>query len=130
MQTLRGCDRRRVEFAPCGRVRRGAIAPVPSWFFGREGLLCLRGESREAREAAGKKEGVMGRLQGWALETRTRYASVWTAVSGAAILGIMAISGLSQRELAVGIAAAPIAYLVHGWIWYPRARRRLTAGAG
>lgn len=72
----------------------------------------------------------MGPLQVWTLESRLRYATVWTLLNGACVLGIMALSGLSRIEVLFAIPAGLVGFLVHGWIWYPRTKRRVAARRG
>jgi hypothetical protein len=70
-------------------------------------------------------------LNDWALVSRIRYAAVWTGVNALTYVGLMAAFGsLSTRGLRLAIPWVLIAFLVHGWIWYPRAKKRLTARHG
>lgn len=69
-----------------------------------------------------------GRFQTWMLESRTRYGLVQGGIGILIILGVGVVSGSlpSSRGLPFVIPAVLLSFLVHGWIWYPRAKRRLT----
>jgi hypothetical protein len=68
-----------------------------------------------------------GRFQAWTLESRTRYALVWAGVNALVVLGLGVLLGsLSvQHALLLAIPAVLVGALVHGWLWYPRAKPKL-----
>ena len=73
------------------------------------------------------------RLQAWALVSRTRFALFQTASSAGIVLGLSALfQGIeSLREnLWFVIVVVLIAFLLNAWVWYPRAKRRLTTRPG
>lgn len=73
------------------------------------------------------------RLQAWALVSRTRYGLVQTAISGAIVLGINTFSnGIDSllENLWLVILVVLIAFALNAWVWYPRAKRRLTTRPG
>ncbi len=76
--------------------------------------------------------GSPGRLTAWTLVSRTRYALVWTGVNAVVVLGLMALFGsYSMRSvLPFAIPVVLISFLLNGWIWYPRAKRKLTTRPG
>ena len=67
------------------------------------------------------------RLQAWALESRTRYALVQTAISAGIVLGLGAFFGgidsLSDN-MWFTIVVVLIAFVLNAWVWYPRAKRK------
>ena len=77
----------------------------------------------------------MSRLQAWTLESRTRYALVWGGINAALFGGLMlllATFGDRTARYAVESAALAlvISVLAQGFIWYPRAKRKLTTPRG
>ena len=73
------------------------------------------------------------RLQAWALESRTRYALVWGGIIPVLTVGGMSVpfGSLSlPRDLLIVFPVTLISLLVHGCIWYPRQKRRLTTHQG
>ncbi|HYP23187.1 MAG TPA: hypothetical protein VEV43_06415 [Actinomycetota bacterium] len=63
-------------------------------------------------------------LRTWTLATRIRYAVVMTATNALVVTGIAALAGsLSRSSLGAAIPFGAIAFVVHGWFWYPRAKR-------
>lgn len=68
------------------------------------------------------------RLQTWTLESRVRYALVQVGIAILIVGGMsVAFGSLSlPRDLLFAIPIALLALLVHGFIWYPRAKRKLT----
>ena len=69
------------------------------------------------------------RLQAWTLESRTRYALVQTAISAGIVLGISVLSrgfDTLSDDFWVVIVVAVIAFVLNAWVWYPRAKRKLT----
>ena len=68
----------------------------------------------------------MTRLQAWTLESRTRYALVMSGINVLIVGGMLvAFESVSlPRDLLILIAATLMSVLVHGWIWYPRAKRK------
>ena len=76
----------------------------------------------------------MSRLQAWTLESRTRYALVWGGINAAVLGGLMfllATFGDTPNRFALEFTALAlvISPLAQGFIWYPRAKRRLTTQA-
>ena len=69
-------------------------------------------------------------LNEWTLVSRTRYALVWTGVNGLVVFGLIALFGSFSLPdvLWFAIPALVLSFLMQGWVWYPRAKRRLTAG--
>lgn len=76
--------------------------------------------------------GSPGRLNNWTLVSRTRYALVWGAIGALIVLGLPVLLGSIslQRALLLAIPALLISSLAQGWIWYPRAKRKLSARHG
>lgn len=72
------------------------------------------------------------RLQAWTLESRLRYALVQAGMAILIVSGLaFAFGSLSlPRDLLFVIPVALISLLVHGWIGYPRAKRKLTTHPG
>lgn len=68
-------------------------------------------------------------LNDWTLASRIRYASVWGGINAAVFLGLgLVLGSLSvQRALILAVPAALVAFLAQGWIWYPRAKKKLAA---
>jgi hypothetical protein len=64
--------------------------------------------------------------------SRTRYALVWAGMSVLVVLGLpVALGTLSVKSaLLLAIPAALISFLVHGWIWYPLAKKKAEARHG
>ena len=61
------------------------------------------------------------------LGSRLRYASVKTAITFGIVLGLIAlIDGPEalRRGLWFTILIAVIAFVLNGWVWYPRATRK------
>ena len=77
----------------------------------------------------------MGRLQAWALGSRTRYALVWGGINAAvwgALMALEATFGEKSVRSAVALTAVAlvVGVLAQGFIWFPRAKRKLTTDRG
>jgi hypothetical protein len=71
-------------------------------------------------------------LTEWTLVSRTRYALVWGPINVLVVFGLMLLSGYVslQRLLLFGVPIALLSCLAQAFIWYPRAKRKLTAETG
>ena len=69
-------------------------------------------------------------LNKWVLASRIRFALVQTAISAGIVLGLTALVN-GTNTLRGGwwfmIVMVVIAFLLNGWVWYPRAKRKSTA---
>ena len=71
-------------------------------------------------------------LTEWTLVSRTRYALVWGSINVLVVFGLMLLSGYVsvQRLLLLGIPIALLSCLAQAFIWYPRAKKKVTTPAG
>jgi hypothetical protein len=72
-------------------------------------------------------------LNGWLLASRIRFALVQTAISAGIVLGVAAlVNGLHTlwESFWFIIVVVLIAFLLNGWVWYPRALKRFTSQTG
>lgn len=69
-----------------------------------------------------------GGVREWSLESRWRYALVWGGLNFLVVFGLIAMFGSLSVPgiLPVAIAAVIIAGLVHAYIWYPIAKRKVA----
>ena len=77
----------------------------------------------------------MSRLQAWTLKSRTRYMLVWGGINAAVVGGLMLLlATFGERTVRYAVEftalALVVSVLAQGFIWYPRAKRRLTTHPG
>jgi hypothetical protein len=72
-------------------------------------------------------------LNEWVLASRIRFALVQTAISAGIVLGLTAlVNGINPLREGwwFTIIVVVIAFLLNGWVWYPRAKTKFTAQHG
>ena len=72
-------------------------------------------------------------LNEWMLASRIRFALVQTAISVGIVLGISALTqgiGSLADNLWFTLGVLLLAFVLNALVWYPRAKRRLTAQRG
>lgn len=63
----------------------------------------------------------------WMLASRIRFAVVQTAISAGIVLGLIALidgPDAVRSGLWLTLLVVVVAFVLNGWVWYPRAKRR------
>lgn len=81
-----------------------------------------------------EKQAGAGSFQERTVGSRTRYALVWTGLNTLVVFGILIPAGALAVRTAVlwgiPLVLMTLTFLLQGWVWYPRAKQKLTTEPG